>query len=214
MFGEGGFFNGTNRGALNAFDLGGEFGLSSADVPHRLNVSAFVELPFGNGKRWLDEGGALTAILGDWSISVVGLVQSGFPLRVFQGFNNTGLFTDIQRPNLVPGVDPVLGNDPADDLQYLNPDAWELAEPFTFGDSPRTDTNIRSRIRNNWDLAFAKSFETGVVRTSVRLEWINILNRPEFLTPVPVFGIPIFGQHTSTGPSVPRTLQIMVRLQW
>ena len=52
-FGEGNFFAPNPSAALDNYDLDREFGYSLLDTPHRTNISGTIELPFGEGKRWL-----------------------------------------------------------------------------------------------------------------------------------------------------------------
>jgi hypothetical protein len=62
-------------------------------VTHVINANAIYELPFGAGKRWLDSGGLLNAIVGDWQVSGIFAWQSGSPLTIFSGrgtFNRAG----------------------------------------------------------------------------------------------------------------------------
>lgn len=149
------------------------------DVPHRLNFSGIYELPLGRGRRWLDDGGIASAIVGGWTFSVTGFYQSGFPIAIYQAPNNTGLFTRIQRPNPVPGVDPGHTGSVTDNLDsYLNPDAWTQAEAFTFGAQPRTDSRVRTPARKNWDIAFQKTGRAGAGSLTFRFEIINLFDTP------------------------------------
>ena len=81
----------TRRVPIDNYDLEREFGYSLLDAPHRLNISGSVELPFGPGKRWLATGGWLSALAGGWTVSGVGMYQSGFPVAVIQLNNNFSL---------------------------------------------------------------------------------------------------------------------------
>jgi hypothetical protein len=106
QFGEGNTFSSRQGNALNNYDLDAEFGVSLLDVAHRLNVNATFELPFGEGRRWL-AGGLGNAVAGGWTIALAGRYQTGFPLNISQSSNNSNLLGSNQRPNLVPGVDPM-----------------------------------------------------------------------------------------------------------
>ena len=53
QFGESNTFSNRQLGALDNYDLDGEYGVSLLDVAHRLNVNATVQLPFGDGRKWL-----------------------------------------------------------------------------------------------------------------------------------------------------------------
>jgi hypothetical protein len=218
VVGEQNFF--SERGVLpqailNNYDVEAEFGRSLLDAPHRLNVSGTFELPFGEGRRWLNESGLVNALVGGWNATVVGYRQSGFPIRVVQNNNNSGLLGSSQRPNVVPGVNPALASEPRYDtacgcVPWLNPAAWSPAAPFTFGDAPRTDPRVRTPMRANWDLALQKSQRVGGPILTIRAELLNALNQPDLRGPVIGFGLPNFGQILDIG-GVPRTLQLMVR---
>ncbi|HEY7819962.1 MAG TPA: TonB-dependent receptor, partial [Vicinamibacteria bacterium] len=210
IFNEGVAFSWYNLAPLDSYSLGEEYGRSMSDAPHRLNASGIVELPFGRGKRWLDEDGLWNALFGGWSISAAGFYQSGFPIIVFQGFDNTGLLGDLQRPNIVPGVDPGHSGSTEQNLdRYLNPDAWSFAPAFSFGDAPRTDTRVRTPSRHNWDFAFQKSQRAGLGDVTIRLEVINAFNHADFGGPVTDFGTPSFGKIVHVF-GFPRLLQFMV----
>ena len=61
--------------------------IGDLDVPHRLSISGILELPFGQGRRFLsDADGVLNAIVGGWQVQGVYTYQSGFPIP-FGAFN-------------------------------------------------------------------------------------------------------------------------------
>lgn len=215
IFGEGNSFSNRRSRPLDSTDLvEGEWARSITDTPHRANISGIYELPFGNGRRWLDGDGMWSHVLGGWTISAAGYYQSGFPVAVLQIPFNTGVFSETQRPNLVPGIDPGHQGSTIENLDsYLNPDAWSQTEAFTFGDAPRTDVRVRSPFRKNWDLAFQKSATAGAVRTSFRLEIINVFDTPDFDGPVTGFGTRNFGKITNVL-GFARTFQFTLRFDW
>lgn len=56
-----------------------------------------------------------------------------------------------------------------------------MAPGFTFGNIPRTNGDIRSPFRTNWDIVFNKSFRTGgSTRADLRFEILNAFNQPKF----------------------------------
>jgi hypothetical protein len=216
QFGETNFFANRGGAALNNYDLDrGEYTRSLLDTPHRLNISGTVELPFGQGKRWLNTGGVANALLGGWAITAIGTYQSGFPIGIFQANNNSGLFGSSQRPNLVSGVDPKTPGSDVDRLSnWINPAAYSPAAAFTFGNAPRTDPRVRTPLKENWDIAFQKIVGIGEGKNlMVRAEMINIFDDPNFLGPGTGFGLSTFGRITAVG-GFPRLLQWMVRFSF
>jgi len=212
LVGEANFFSQRSPLPLDNYDLDAEFGTSLLHVPHRLNLSATVELPFGKGRRWLSEPSVLRALFGGWSVTVVGAYHSGFPVSVSQSPNNSNLLGNGQRPNLT-GVDPKTPGSTEERLDnWLSRSAWSSAAAYTSGNAPRTDTRVRTPFKSNTDIAFQKVEPLGgSKRLMVRLELINAFDDPNFVGPNTTFGAPDFGRILTVA-GFPRTLQVMVRL--
>ncbi|MBE3109735.1 MAG: hypothetical protein IMZ46_04335, partial [Acidobacteria bacterium] len=70
-----------------------DIGRSLFNNTHIINANFIAELPFGQGKRWLDTGGIANAIIGGWQVSSIIHWQSGRPLSITSGrgtFNRSG----------------------------------------------------------------------------------------------------------------------------
>jgi hypothetical protein len=185
-------------------------------------------LPFGEGKRWAN-GGVASRILGDWTISSIISLESGFPLTFFANTNNTNLFTRVQRPNLVSGVDPLTDGSrydriapplnqgclAADDCGigvWLNSAAFLQPANFTLGNSPRTLGDVRTPTRNNWDFVAAKDIRFGgTMRGQIKFEVLNITNTVKVRSPDTRVGRSTFGQIRSQSGFM-RLTQLMFRL--
>ena len=62
-------------------------------MTHVLNGNAIWELPFGEGRRFMDRGGVLNALAGDWQLSNIVRWQSGPPISMLAArgtFNRAG----------------------------------------------------------------------------------------------------------------------------
>jgi len=223
LFGEVNYFSNNSNGlarALNNYNLDAEYARSLLDAPHRLNITATYELPFGEGKRWMNQGAVLNALLGGWSVTGIGTYQSGFPVLIVQDNNNSGLQFTVQRPN-VTGTDPSTSGSAVDHFDpacncvntWFNPAAWTEAAPFTLGNAPRTDTRQRTAFKKNWDIAIQKTQGIAGKTLLLRLEMINAFADPNFLGPEIRFGRAAFGRITQEG-GFPRTLQLLARLGW
>ena len=220
--GEGNAFANNPASGIDSYDLEREYGYSMRDTPHRLNLSGTLEIPFGTGRRWLSEDDLLSDVFGGWALSAVGVYQSGFPVAVVQlpGTNPASAFGFGQRPNLVPGVKPVLTDDPADSydhtctcVRFLNPAAWSLAPAWTLGNAPHADANARTPLRTTWDISLSKTFPVARARLTLRAEVFNVFDQAIFFSPLIGFGPQNFGQITRDG-GFPRTLQLMARMAW
>jgi hypothetical protein len=215
QFGESNSFSSRQGSALNNYDLDAEFGVSLMDVAHRLNLSATVELPFGEGRKWLSGGGLGHALLGGWQITVAGRYQSGFPLSISQSSNNSGLLGSNQRPNLVEGVNPMTTGSQEERAVngWINPDAFTAAPAFTFGNAPRTSPEWRGPGQRTTDLAISKTQYVGGKSISLRADVLNLFDDPLFNGPVTTFGSTTFGRVTTVG-GFARSMQFQVRLGW
>jgi hypothetical protein len=54
---------------------------SDYDVTHRWVSYWTWELPFGRGKRWLNSGGVLGHLIGNWQFNGINTIESGSPVR-------------------------------------------------------------------------------------------------------------------------------------
>jgi hypothetical protein len=148
---------------------------SILDVPHRVIIAPLAELPFGKGKKWGSNSSTADWILGGWTVSAQINLQTGFPLEV-QASDNTGTFSAVQRPNLVSGVDLATTGSYEDRLAsadhptvtWINGNAFTVPAAFTYGNAPRTITDLRSPAQYNVDGVFIKNFHFGATMRSSR----------------------------------------------
>jgi len=102
---------GESNGPENVNCLRCDFGPSVFDIRHNFVANAVYELPFGPGKAYMNESGALGKVVGGWSLSSIALWHTGHPLTI--AFNISpaqlpdGNDQTSQRPDLVPGQ-PIL----------------------------------------------------------------------------------------------------------
>jgi len=219
QFGEGNAYSDTNGNAQNSYDVAAEYGYGLLDVPHKLVLSPIFELPFGEGKKWATSGvGA--AILGDWTISSIIAFESGFPISVSNASNNnSAAFFLMQRPNVTG--DPATSGDREERFYFtgnqglwLDSSAFVNPGAFALGNSPRTNPEIRTPHRNNWDFVATKDIRLGGrARAQVRLEVLNITNTVKTRGPNAVFGSSSFGRIT-TQRGFMRLTQLMFRMSF
>jgi hypothetical protein len=121
-------------------------------------------------------------------------INTGSPLPAgFIAVVNTpggGASRNVRRPNLVPGVNPYLSSD----RNLLNPAAFSIPAPGTFGDLPRNA--LRGPNFRQVDLIFNKRVPlTETIRLEFRTEVFNIFNRANFALPSSALnvGLPVLG---------------------
>lgn len=81
---------GTGYRGVNLIGLRNDYTNSQADVRNRVTFNGYYELPFGKGRKFLSNGGALSAILGGWSDDLQWSAQSGFPFSIGTDLGGAG----------------------------------------------------------------------------------------------------------------------------
>jgi hypothetical protein len=202
-----------------------DYTYSLLDVPHRLILAPMFELPFGKGKKWGSNSSWAEWIAGGWQITTAINIQSGFPLSVGQSDNNGTGSSGVQRPNLVSGVTIATSGSYEDRLasadhptaRWIDPAAFSLAPAFSYGNAPRTITDVRTARQANVDASFGKNFRFGSKSALLKIEMLNLLNRVQtralngrntFAT-----GSSTFGQTAIQGGFM-RIAQIMLRFSF
>jgi outer membrane receptor protein involved in Fe transport len=159
------------RPVQNYWDIDDARATSAYDIPHILTWASTWELPFGQGQRWLSDGGAASWILGNWQVSWMLLARSGQPMAITAGGDPANLgISNYARADLVG--DPEL-SDPTPD-RWFNTAAF-AAPVNAFGNSPRSV--VRAPSFWNVDLSLQKNVPLGGARQlQLRVEAFNVFN--------------------------------------
>jgi len=195
--------------------------LSPGDVPHSFVVNYLVELPFGKGKRFLNQGGFVDRLVGGFQISGIQRYRSGTPIAIFIGGGRRE-FLDLLgiggnvRPNLTgqPFFTDNLGGG-SDFFRYFNRAAFALptdfrgttaaigsaeyrafyANPSVFlGTAAPTSNDLRTKPFFSEDLSILK--KTRITETTAiefRAEFFNLFNRSRPIAPGANFDAGNFG---------------------
>ena len=177
-------------------NLAPEWADADFDARHRVVASEIWELPFGPGRRWLQEG-ALAHVIGGWALAGIYTVQTGFPYNVFDGSDpclRAGGYTATCRPNLVG--DPTLPSSEQTPARWINTAAFQKTAPGAFGSAPRNA--IRGPGLKNVDLSLTRRVGLGAVRRGmaleIRVDAFNALNNVNFGVPNLNFASAAFGR--------------------
>jgi hypothetical protein len=186
------------------YEVDNNRGPAPTDVAHDFKWNAIYPLP-----ELLDRIPAYRWTLGGWAVSAIYSYQSGTPLTIIQGDSAVGT-----RPDVVAGVDPVLGVRP--DLRYLTRDAFD-PDPMVQGVAIRPGNLGRGTVRGpgGWmlDFSLAKGFHFGEgSRLEIRADLLNAFNHRTYANPNTDLDSGGFGGITSGGPS--RDIQIGARFEF
>ena len=153
-------------------NLAAERGPSIFDTRHRFTSALNYDLPTWKALRQFGSG---------WQVNSIISIQSGRPIPIDNSSDTSGRFYFNQRPNLVPGVNPILAHwTPS--TGYLNPLAFIQPAFGSFGDLGRN--SIYGPGLRNVDFSVSKNTRlTERINLQLRAEFFNIFNHPNFALP-------------------------------
>jgi hypothetical protein len=177
-----GFFDrGSSGDALfmtNIDDVHFDRGPSSFNVPHAFTANYTVDLPGEN------MGGVAGKILGGWQVGGIVTATAGEQMTILITYDRADMAAGtlrVQRPDFVPGVDPLIGNLPTG---YMDPYAFATPRDGYLGNLGRG--TIHGPPRYTTDLSLVKNIPWGDdsnQNIQFRAEFFNIFNRANFRNP-------------------------------
>jgi hypothetical protein len=179
-----------------------DYGLSDFDRTNRFVLSFNYNLPSPSGH--------LGYFLGGWQSNGIITVQSGPPLTIFSGVDNSFSGIGSDRADIIgnPGVGQGRGRK-AKINEWFNTEAFTVNTPGTYGSVGRN--TLRGPGSSNVDFSAFKKFRLPFEGHSLefRAEAFNLLNNVKLGLPDTDVSDSIFGQITSAGD--PRILQLGLR---
>jgi hypothetical protein len=156
------------------------YSLLSFDRQHNLQFTASYELPFGKGKRFVNNGiGAL--ILGGWQLNTLTGYMTGTPVRVSSDGGSLRMPGSNQRADQVkPKVERLGGIGRG--KPYFDPFAFERVTEPRFGNAGFN--SLRGPNAFSSDIGLFRSFNFGErYNMQFRAEYFNWTNTPVFNNP-------------------------------
>jgi hypothetical protein len=202
--------------AANNYSFAADYGNNLYDVRHSLNVTALWEVPVGAG-RPISLTGPANYILGGWELGAVENFRTGLPIDlritradvVYRDTRNGRIYSSpivvggvvetvavvntpgggssrgVRRPDAVAGVSPYVEG--ADKKLYLNPAAFLIPQPGTFGNLGR-NAYVGPGLAQ-FDLTLHKRLPvTERVNLEFRAEIYNLFNKANFANPPATLG--------------------------
>jgi hypothetical protein len=160
-----------------------DYGPANTDVRHLAVLNGTYELPFGQGKPWLNGLSSWNEkLISGWSTSAIVNLQAGLPFTPQLGFNpsNNGDSRNPVRPSVNPDFrEKVIQGSPS---KYFNPEAFVVPFPGTYGNLGRNTLNGPGL--SELDLSLRKNTAISErLNLQFRSEFFNILNHTNFGTP-------------------------------
>jgi TonB dependent receptor/Carboxypeptidase regulatory-like domain len=153
----------------------------SHERPHNFQVSFVAELPFGEGKLFLNEGGVLSAIVGGWQANGLLSVYSGTPFSITAAGTSLNLPGSTQMADQVKSDVEILG-DIGPGQSYFDPLAFRPVTEPRFGSAGYN--TLRGPSFANLDFSLQRQFRFGNRwNVQFRAEVFNLTNTPHFANP-------------------------------
>jgi hypothetical protein len=204
---------GGGPGGQDFYNRGLEKAISTNDVPHVAAISYSFELPFGPGRKFLNEKNAMAYLVGGWQLTGIHQYQSGRPIALTAN-NTLPLFNSVLRPDAIGGAERTRTvNDPLADL-WINPAAFAIPTGFRYGTSARAYSDLRAPgfLNESFGLIKRTPIREGINLT-FRAEFFNAFNRTVFGAPVGNVSAGNFGRVSSQA-NTPRQGQLALRLEF
>jgi len=207
------------------------YGPSLFDIRHVLHASGTYDLPFGQGRTFLNHGGFVNAVFGGWTLGTILVWQSGTPLQINGGFgtfnaNDSGVYYNgITVRDVQTGV-----------YRSGNPWVTIISPQFIASNgaaaSALTPANIAGVLglrayvtQPHWfndDLSINKSIPISErFRTTLQAEFLNLTNHPTFAilnggqnSPQLSSVQSLTFAQTTGGPTAPRVIEFRANIEF
>ncbi len=210
-----------NPRAADQYNRQIEKSIGSYDTTHNFKAGTSYELPFGKGKRFLNQGGPLPWIVGGWRLSAITTYASGRPQAL-----GTSIGPPIFNGRKVPFVPTYDGWQPAFANGSFDPGVDRTIQPASFfgaqpnnsiGNMTRFNPKFREFGNYNENLSVQKGFRVKErFEAELRGEAFNLFNRTRFNRGSLSLQDPNFGKVLSNSNLInsPRRLQIGLKLSF
>jgi hypothetical protein len=182
----------------NAYDPHANYGNSNFDVRNAFKGNISYQLPFGQGRQFLNNNRFLDEVIGGWRVSSVIIVQSGQPFTAVMGDGTASYASGgggfAWYPNVIGN--PVLSG--RNVKRWFNEAAFAVPASGTFGNERRNQ--LTGPGLGVAGLSLGKTFTLWEqLRMEIRADADNIFNHPSFA--LPTNNLSLTGSAISTGTS-------------
>jgi hypothetical protein len=162
----------------NAHNIHANYGSSNFDQRHAVKGTVIYDLPFGRGRRFLNNNSILDAILGGFQTAATLVAHSGQPFTVTMASSNSKAMGGNQFPNVVG--DWHLSNPSI--RAWYNTSAFAIPAVGTFGNERRNSLVGPGLNTINFSLGKNFSLREGI-GLQLRADAANVLNHAAFGLP-------------------------------
>ena len=140
-----------------------------------------LDAPFGKGKRFLNRGGALSAVLSGWQLNGYLSFYTGLPFSVSASGTSLNAPNSTQRADQIKSKVEILGG-VGPGQAFFDPLAFAPVNQARFGTAGFY--SLRGPGVVNWDGGVFRTFQVKEkIRLQSRFEVLNVTNTPHFGNP-------------------------------
>lgn len=185
----------------NAYDPQANYGAANFDLRSAFKAYGTYELPFGRGRKYLNNNAVTDEVIGGWTMSLTFVGQGGHPFTPNMGSVNNSYASTNQAsgfkwyPNQVG--DPRASGKSGTINQWYDPTAYQSPTPGTLGNMRRNSIYgpglhvFNGSIHKTFKIYERVNFELAANAT-------NLFNHPSFANPDTIIGPGRHGQITQT----------------
>jgi hypothetical protein len=162
-----------------------DWGLSQINLNQDFTASVIYQLPFGRGRKWGSNWrGAANAIAGNWEVTAIQKITSGFPVFIIDSNNTSGVnfvnanASALIRPNEI--CNPVLAHPTL--AEWFNVACFAQPAAGELGNSSRTPLFGPDFVNTDFSIIKHFAIREGM-RLDFRTEFFNLFNHPQFGAP-------------------------------
>jgi hypothetical protein len=194
-----------------------DWGLSQINLNNDFTASVIYDLPFGHGKQFGNDLGNVTnTLVGNWQLTVIQRISSGFPVPLIDSNNQSGSFfqnggngNNWNRPNKVAGCNP--GSADHGQLQWINSNCFVVPPIGQLGNANRVPATGPDFVNTDFSVIKQFALPWEGMGLNFRAEFFNLWNHAQFGFPVNDVSASGFGSVNSTVNN-PRLVQFGLKL--
>jgi hypothetical protein len=194
-----------------------DWGLSQINLNNNFTGSVIYDLPFGKGKKFGNDWTSVTnTLLGNWQLTLIEKITSGFPDPLIDSNNQSGVFfnnggngNNFNRPDQVAGCDPYAASHSTN--QWINAACFVAPPAGQLGNANRVPVSGPGFVNTDFSVIKQFALPREGMGLNFRAEFFNLFNHAQFGMPVNDISAPGFGSVNSTVNN-PRVVQFGLKL--
>jgi hypothetical protein len=196
-----------------------DWGLSQINLDNSFTGSVIYDLPFGRGKQFGSSwNGVTNALLGNFQLTLIQRISSGFPVPLIDSNNQSGSFfqnggngNNWNRPDRVAGCNQ--SNADHGKLEWINSSCYVAPPVGQLGNASRVPATGPDFVNTDFSVIKQFALPREGMGLNFRAEFFNLFNHAQFGSPVNDVSALGFGSVNSTVNN-PRLVQLALKLSF